>query len=194
MRMWAGFGAAVCMSSLVVMTGSAHAGAPSGVAGAEQVAPPSRGPAVQVGPTLPPPLVPAEEVLPTDSGTGRRIVYSNRQQRVWAVDESGVVVKTHQVSGRIGTPSVGTYKVWSRSDTTCAVSNSAVCWRWMVRFAIGPNGGNVGFHEIPVKNGQPVERDDQIGQPLSGGCVRQLTADAEWMWEWAQLDTVVVVV
>ncbi len=194
MRIWAGFGAAVCMSSLMVMTGSAHAGAPSGVAGSEQVAPPSREPAVQVGPTLPPPLVPAEEVLPADSGTGRRIVYSNRGQRVWAVDESGVVVKTHQVSGRIGTPGVGTYRVWSRSDTTCAASNSAICWRWMIRFAIGPNGGNVGFHEIPIRGGQPVQTVDQLGQALSGGCVRQATADAEWMWEWAQLDTVVVVV
>ena len=149
---------------------------------------------MQVGPTLPPPLVPTEEVLPADSGTGRRIVYSNRQQRVWAVDESGAVVKTHQVSGRIGTPGVGTYRVWSRSETTCAVSNSAVCWRWMIRFAIGPNGGNVGFHEIPLKNGAPVQTESQLGQALSGGCVRQATADAEWMWEWAQVDTVVVVV
>ncbi len=149
---------------------------------------------MQVGPTLPPPLVPAEEVLPADSGTGRRIVYSNRGQRVWAVDESGEVVKTHQISGRIGTPGVGTYRVWSRSDTTCAVANSAICWRWMIRFALGPNGGNVGFHEIPLKNGQPVQTVDQLGQALSGGCVRQATADAEWMWEWAQLDTVVVVI
>ncbi len=166
---------------------------PPGVAGSANLVPPVRGPAVQVGPTLPPPMVPVEERLPAGSGTGRRIVYANRAQRVWAVDEDETVIKTHLVSGRIGNPRTGVYSVWSRSASTCATTNPSVCWRWMVRFAIGVNGGNVGFHEIPRRNGRPVQSESQLGQPLSSGCVRQGTADALWMWEWAELGTVVVV-
>ncbi len=34
---------------------------------------------------------------------------------------------------------------------------------------------------------------EQLGLPLSGGCVRQSTADAQWVWNWAYIGTVVVV-
>jgi hypothetical protein len=63
----------------------------------------------------------------------------------------------------------------------------------MVRFAYGPGGGRIGFHEIPNKNGVPLQSYAQLGQPLSGGCVRQTTADAIWMWNWAGIGTTVVV-
>ena len=63
----------------------------------------------------------------------------------------------------------------------------------MVRFAHGGEGGNIGFHEIPFQYGRPVQSISQLGQPLSGGCVRQSTPDAIWMWGWAQLGTKVVV-
>ena len=91
-------------------------------------------------------------------------------------------------------PNPGTYKVWSRSAYTCAIGNSATCMRWMVRFAHGPEGDNIGFHEIPRNNGRPLQSDAQLGTPLSHGCVRQSTADAQAMWAFAQVGTVVVVV
>ena len=57
---------------------------------------------------------------------------------------------------------------------------------------MGPDGDNIGFHEIPKKNGVPVQTC-QLGQPLSGGCVRQATPDAMYMWDWAPVGTEVVV-
>ena len=63
----------------------------------------------------------------------------------------------------------------------------------MVRFTVGPDGDNIGFHEIPKNNGVPVQTEAQLGQPLSGGCVRQATPDAEYMWNWAPVGTKVVV-
>jgi peptidoglycan hydrolase-like protein with peptidoglycan-binding domain len=137
-------------------------------------------------PHLPPPL-------PANSGTGRRVVYSRAQQRVWAVDSGGRVVKTHLVSGRLHEPYAGTYSVFSRSENTYNVEDPDVKWHWMVRFAHGPEGGNIGFHEIPTRFGVPLQSESQLGQPLSGGCVRQSTADALWMWNWAHLGTKVVV-
>ena len=50
---------------------------------------------------------PSGPPLPPNSGTGRRIVYSNTQQRLWLVEANGVVSHTFLVSGRHGLPSVG---------------------------------------------------------------------------------------
>ena len=139
------------------------------------------------------PNPPPATALPPNSGTGRRVVYSRAQQRVWAVDANGVVIKTHRVSGRLYEPYRGTYHVYSRSLYTNSVNDPSVRWRYMVRFAYGPQGGRIGFHEIPNRNGVPLQSYEQLGLPLSGGCVRQTTADALWMWNWAYIGTKVVV-
>ena len=102
-------------------------------------------------------------------------MYSRAQQRVWAVEADGTVVKTHLVSGRRFEPYAGTYHVYSRSMYTYSTANPTIKWRYMVRFAYGPGGGRIGFHEIPNRNGVPLQSERQLGQPLSGGCVRQST-------------------
>jgi lipoprotein-anchoring transpeptidase ErfK/SrfK len=163
------------------------------------LATPSRGTAAQVTDTLPPPpsTVPPELVLPANSGAGRRIVYSKALMRVWTVEADGTISKTHAVSGRRtwNQPLPGTYTVFSRSSFTCNINNPHICWRYMVRFTKGPSGDNIGFHEIPTDNrtGSPVQSVSQLGQALSGGCVRQATADAQYVWGWAPIGTTVVV-
>lgn len=151
---------------------------------------------MQVTPTLPPPI-PPELVLPENSGTGRRVVYSNSRMRVWAVDGAGNVVKTHRVSGKRFIPSPGTYSVFSRSLYTYSRAHPNIKWMYMVRFAHSPSGDNIGFHEIPTKceGGAcwKLQTEAQLGQALSGGCVRQSTPDAIWMWNWAGIGTTVVV-
>jgi peptidoglycan hydrolase-like protein with peptidoglycan-binding domain len=139
------------------------------------------------------PNPPPATALPDNSGSGRRIVYSRALQRIWAVDANGVVVKTHRVSGRLFEPYAGTYRVYSRSLYTNSITDPSIRWRYMVRFAYGPGGGRIGFHEIPNRNGRPLQTKEQLGLPLSGGCVRQSTADALWVWNWAYIGTVVVV-
>ncbi|HUV19999.1 MAG TPA: L,D-transpeptidase [Ilumatobacteraceae bacterium] len=151
---------------------------------------PTRGPQVQLTPPPPSPFDP-----PVDGGSGRRVVYSKSQQTVWAYDENNTIIKVHRVSGRQdpGDPLPGTYQVWSRSIRTFSINNPTITWNYMVRFAKGDRGGNIGFHDIPYQYGQPVQTLDQLGQALSGGCVRQAPEDAIWMWNWAQIGTVVVV-
>lgn len=158
-----------------------------------------RGAAVQVTETLPPPPVPVLEPgdsldVPAASGEGRRIVYSKGIQRIWLIEDDGTVFGTHRVSGRMDQPDYGTYVVRSRSEYTCSRAHSDICMRWMVRFAWSRRGDNIGFHEIPKRNGVPMQPDAQLGRPLSGGCVRQATADAIVTWNWASIGTVVVVV
>lgn len=131
--------------------------------------------------------------VPANSGSGRRIVYSRSQQRIWAVNADGTIAKTHRVSGRRYEPYAGTYYVYSRSLHTYSANDPSVRWRYMVRFAYGPQGGRIGFHEIPNRNGVPLQTREQLGLPLSAGCVRQSTADARWIWDWAPVGTKVVV-
>ena len=172
----------------------------------------------QATPTLPPPTsttttLPDLTILPDNSGTGRRVVYSKSRQRVWLVNENGTVERTHLVSGRLTwnqpTPNnlanerepefryyadpPAFYRVASRSAYTCNIKNPAICWRYMVRFTKGPEGDNIGLHEIPNKNGRPVQTESQLGIPLSGGCIRQATPDAQFVWDWAWMGTKVVV-
>jgi lipoprotein-anchoring transpeptidase ErfK/SrfK len=158
---------------------------------------------LQLTPTIPPPTTttlpppPPADVLPANSGTGRRVVYSKAVMRVWTVEADGTVSKTHLVSGRRtwNQPLPGTYNVFSRSAYTCNIKNPSLCWRYMVRFTKGPEGDNIGFHEIPINTitGSPVQSVWQLGQALSGGCVRQAPSDAVYMWNWAPVGTKVVV-
>ena len=54
--------------------------------------------------------------LPAGSGSGRRVVFSEGQQRVWLVSDAGDVLRTYLVSGSIyDNLDPGTYAVFSRS-------------------------------------------------------------------------------
>jgi L,D-transpeptidase catalytic domain len=173
------------------------------IAPADAPAPATRGSSIQETPTVGPPATeeptttvvaaPPDTGVPFASGAGRRVVYSKNQMRVWIVDSNNVTVRTYRVSGRFGQPTPGTYQVFSRSTFTCNIDHPNICMRFMVRFAHGPLGDNIGFHEIPKRDGVPIQSDAQLGQALSGGCVRQATDDAIFMWDFAGIGTTVVV-
>lgn len=131
--------------------------------------------------------------LPADSGSGRRVVFSEEQQRVWLVADDGTVERTYLVSGSIyDNLDPGTYSVYSRSEQAWGIDDSGTM-KWFVRFAHGPNAA-IGFHDIPIDDGSPVQSLDELGTPLSHGCIRQRTTDALAMWEFAPIGTTVVVV
>jgi len=130
--------------------------------------------------------------LPTRSGGGRRVVFSESAQRVWLVDAEEHVVDSWLVSGSL-TDNLrpGTYEVWSRSEQAWGIDDSGTM-RHFVRFAHGERAA-IGFHDIPVDDGKPVQTVDQLGTPQSHGCIRQRRQDAVKMWDFAQLGTTVVV-
>ncbi len=132
--------------------------------------------------------------VPAKSGTGRRIVYANRQQRVWVINADNEVIRTFPVSGMLGQPGKGTFSVFSKSPTSYSPEFAGVTFRFMTRFAIGRNGGNIGFHEIPVRNNKPMQTVDELGAFKGSGCLRSSTQDALFIYRWATLGTKVVVV
>lgn len=141
-------------------------------------------------------LIPADVAtqVPQKSGTGRRIVFSSKLQRAWLVSVDNNIVRTFLVSGRRAVPKLGTYRVFSQSLSSFSPEISGVTFRYMTRFAIGPDGGNIGFHELPLRYGKPMQTIDQLGTYQGSGCLRSTTADAKFVFHWAHIGTSVVVV
>ena len=106
-------------------------------------------------------------------------------------DES--VKRTYLVSGSIyDNLSPGIYQVYDRSLHAVGIQDSGTM-DYMVRFAHGENAA-IGFHDIPVHDGELVQTKDQLGTPLSHGCVRQWRPDAKALWAFAPVGTEVDVV
>lgn len=130
--------------------------------------------------------------LPADSGEGRRIVYSNSQQRVWLVEDDGTVVHSMLVSGRKGVPRPDTYSVFSKSELAWA-GHDGITMRWMVRYTWGQTLP-LGFHSVPVlPDGTPLQTTEDLGDFRSAGCTRQSMEDAVIVYRFADIGTTVVV-
>ena len=135
----------------------------------------------------------AEKVLPADSGSGRRAVFSISRQRVWIVPASGEPRRTYPVSGSVyDNLEPGAFNVYSRSEDAWGVDDSG-SMKYFVRFTQGDTGAAIGFHDIPVKNGQLAQTEAELGTPTSHGCIRQRRSDAVALWEFAPLGTSVIV-
>jgi lipoprotein-anchoring transpeptidase ErfK/SrfK len=131
--------------------------------------------------------------LPAHSGSGRRIVYSEKTpQRVWLVEADGTIVADYAGSGRADWPMPGTYHVFSQSRYSSA---TGLTFAYMTRFAHGRHA-NIGFHTIPRYNGSrrlthPISA---LGLPVGhGGCVHLTDAGAAFLFRWARIGTTVVV-
>jgi hypothetical protein len=163
--------------------------------------------AVSTPPSLPAPEPTAPEVVaapadepaapppvPADSGEGKRVVFDQSDQRVWLVDEDEKVARTYRVSGSLyDNLDPGTYSVYSRSEQAYGIDDSGTM-QYFVRFTEGDAGAAIGFHDIPVDDGEPVQTVAQLGTPLSHGCIRQDRQDAIALWEFAPIGTEVDVV
>jgi ribosomal protein L24E len=136
-------------------------------------------------------MSPSGPPLPPNSGSGRRVVYSNSQQRVWTVEANGRVSHTFIVSGRHGLPSAGVHQVYSKVPSS---PSGNLTLPWTLRFAISDRGNPIDFHGIPIDpSGHPIQTDAELGTPLSHGCVRMSQVDAKTLWDWSEVGTVVVV-
>ena len=133
--------------------------------------------------------------LPPDSGSGRRLVYERAGQRIWAVGEDNVVIRSWLVSGsKYNNETPGSHAVYSRSDVSTAWNGKAFLYK-MVRW-LKTDIGAIGFHALPIRRSDntPYQTDAELGTRLSGGCQRQANLDADFTWEFAQIGTPVIVI
>ncbi len=201
----AGVTAVAVLGGIGVLPSSASQRVDPSAADTEVIRPVAFEPTVEpsVEPSVEPPVEPSVEPsvepalsdvtsLPAASGQGRRIVFSESRQRVWLVSGRQRVKRTYRVSGSIyENLDPGTYEVYSKSEQAWGIDDSGTM-RYFVRFARGERAA-IGFHDIPVSDGQEVQTVAQLGTPLSHGCIRQRRADARALWRFAPLGTTVVV-
>ena len=132
--------------------------------------------------------------VPPGSGTGRRVVYAIKTNRVWLVDAKERILRAYPVSGtKYDQLEPGTYDVIRKRRFTTSYHGTERM-EYMVTFTFGQNAA-IGFHDIPVSiaTGKPVQTTAQLGQSLSDGCVRQAAPDAKALWEFAPPGTPVIV-
>jgi lipoprotein-anchoring transpeptidase ErfK/SrfK len=131
--------------------------------------------------------------LPAGSGTGRRIVFDQSDQRVWLVGSDSAVERTYLVSGsRFNNLQPGNYTVQSKSRHAGAFDGTGTM-EYFVRFATGYSAP-IGFHSVPKDNAGNLEQSkEELGTPLSAGCVRQWLPDAIALWDFAPVGTKVIV-
>jgi hypothetical protein len=130
--------------------------------------------------------------LPSSSGSGKRVVFDISEQRVWLVSRRDKVQRTYLVSGSLtDNLDAGSYEVYSKSLDAIGIDDSGTM-RYMVRFAHGERAA-IGFHDIPVLDGEKVQTLDELGTPQSHGCIRQRRVDAKALWDFAPVGTTVVV-
>lgn len=133
----------------------------------------------------PTPKQSAPAAVPDDSGTGRRIVYSLSQRRVWLVDASDTARRTFAVWPGTVSPDPGTYTVSTRRDAT--TGSDGVRIEHIVYFT-AKNGINIAFSNALDGSSPP---------PASGtetGGIRMPKADGSALWAFGTTGTTVAVV
>ncbi|KUL27478.1 hypothetical protein [Streptomyces regalis] len=127
----------------------------------------------------------APVAVPEGSGTGRRIVYSLGQKRVWLVDASDASRRTFTVWPGTVSPDVGTYAVSSRTMAT--TGSDGVQIENIIYFA-AKSGVSIGFSNA-VDGSSPPPADGK----QTGG-VRMRAADGAALWTFGETGTTVAVV
>ncbi|MEU1184404.1 hypothetical protein ABZ464_43695 [Streptomyces sp. NPDC005820] len=123
--------------------------------------------------------------LPGNSGSGRRVVYSLDDDRVWLVGMAGNVERTFGVTpGRVD-PLPGAYTVGSRSGAVPGTDGIPV--EHVVRFT-SVDGVTIGF-SAAVKDAAPAP-----DATVRTGGIRETRADGDAMWDFATIGQRIVVI
>jgi peptidoglycan hydrolase-like protein with peptidoglycan-binding domain len=133
--------------------------------------------------------------VPAGTGTGRRIVLSQRQNWIWLVGPRGGVLAQGGMVDNPGELSPGTYRTGSYCGRAARVRLNRSGSVWLddfVRFA--PCG--FGFHRIPrsMSTGRQIHPDWILGtnQRQSHGCIRLSRRMAERVWDFTASATTTV--
>ncbi|MFJ5268241.1 hypothetical protein [Streptomyces sp. NPDC088358] len=127
----------------------------------------------------------APVAVPGGSGTGRRIVYSLAQRRVWLVDATGTAGRTFTVWPGTVSPAPGRYAVSSTVASTTGTDGTKV--ENIVYFTVR-SGVFIAFSNA---------QDGSSPKPSAGartGAIRMHSADGDAVWKFGSKGTAVSVV
>ena len=127
----------------------------------------------------------APAAVPDHSGTGRRIVYSLAQRRVWLVDAAGAARRTFAVWPGTVSPAPGRYTVSSTDSSTTGTDGTKV---ENIVYFTAVSGVNIAFSNA---------QDGASPRPAAGvktGAIRMHSADGDAVWTFGSKGTTVSVV
>jgi hypothetical protein len=153
-------------------------------AGGSPAKTPTAAPTTPPASTARPSVTPTPPAVPANSGTGKRIVYSLSQHRVWVVPPGAAPVSTFTVTAGTVPATVGTYYVSKRKDTGVGTDGASV--EHVVYFEYTA--------ETWVAFSAPT--NDQVTAPdpsLHTGAVRGHRADVTKIWNNTVIGSTVVV-
>jgi lipoprotein-anchoring transpeptidase ErfK/SrfK len=100
--------------------------------------------------------------------------------------ENGQVAAEFPVSGKLSLPRPGVYHVMNKKHPGRSGNLSLP---YFTGFTWGPSS-DIGFHGIPLRpDGSPIQSDEELGQPLSAGCVRVSQFWAQVIFDWYPIGT-----
>ncbi|GGV52202.1 hypothetical protein [Streptomyces griseoflavus] len=124
--------------------------------------------------------------VPADSGTGRRIVYSLEQKRVWLVDASDAARRSFTVWPGTVSPDPGSYAIGTRTEAT--TGSDGVQVEHIIYFA-AKSGISVAFSNAVDGSSPPPAAPD-----AKTGGIRVTKADGQALWTFGTAGTTVRVV
>ncbi len=139
-------------------------------------------------------VLPSKDVLvPVDPIPAKRIVVSRGQQHLWAY-ENGQVVYDWVISTGLPTSptALGTFQVQTHDENAYAQQWNLYMPHFMGFYHPGPNMDLWnGFHGFPTRGGGYLLWSDDLGTPVTYGCVLLSLENAQALYNWAE-DGVVV--
>ncbi|MFF7858700.1 hypothetical protein [Streptomyces sp. NPDC007904] len=133
------------------------------------------------------PEEPGPAAVPAGSGTGRRIVYSLGQKRVWLVDASDAARRSFTAWPGTVPPDPGTYTVGTRTEGT-RTGSDGVEIEHIVYFAAKP-GVSIAFSNAVDGSSPPA-----AAPGAKTGGIRVAKADGAALWAFGTTGTTVRVV
>ncbi len=169
------------VAAVAVLAVQADRGAhPQATAATRPTASPTAAPAPSASPSA---IAPTE--LPEASGTGRRVVYSLAQDRVWLVDADGEARRTFPVWPGTVDPAPGTYTISVRKASTTGSDGVAI--EHILYFTV-QSGVNIAFSNAVDGSSPPP-----AGTTPTGG-IRVGKEDGTALWKFGATETRVKVV
>ncbi|MBN1565478.1 MAG: L,D-transpeptidase family protein [Anaerolineae bacterium] len=149
--------------------------------------------ALSVGQTI---TIPSKDILiPLDPIPQKRIVVSRGQQHLWAYENGQVVFDWVISTGLPTSPTaLGVFQVQSHEVNAYADQWNLYMPHFMGFYHPGPNMDLLnGFHGFPTRNGYSLLWENDLGHPVTYGCVLLNLANAEALFNWAEEGVVVEV-
>jgi lipoprotein-anchoring transpeptidase ErfK/SrfK len=161
--------------------------------GVEEANPEINVDALTVGQTL---TLPSKDILvPLNPIPSKRIVVSRSQQHLWAYENGQIIFDWVISTGLPSSPTaLGVFQVQTHEPNAYADQWNLYMPHFMGFYHPGPNMDLMnGFHGFPTRGGGYLLWSDDLGHPVTYGCVLLSLENAETLYNWAEEGVVVEV-